>query len=460
MDTRVLHPRARPNRRPHRGNRRWRSRSRPRRHGCRPSHRPTDGGAVHRSDASSSAAHRRRRARRAALRRLLRRRIRRRTSTLPATPKGRSSSVPATPARFERSACAKNAAQRKDATSQPCPERDRTVRVRFSYHATFRNASDGLTTTRAGRGPGRPATELPAAKQHRCRSRSSRLRASARPTNGWPKRLGHGATQVGLEQGRNLTPIGGRRSMSRQTAALSCSTRRTSGFCAGVATDARGRSARDQRDHCRSLDRRGRHDLRARDDGRKGRECAAAHVRPRWTCPRRDVAVADRPSQIRIGTAGPIVHQSSSAQWMPVEVEGRPTIGVRAARWSRGRSTVARRQEGGRPPDRRRSADRTYAGRPNPAVVGRTERDRPGRSPACRAAGHRRGSRDASLHRHQRRVRSARPRSARCRSTLRTGFRELGGGALRSRASGYAGTRCISSARHRRDSSSTASTWR
>ena len=96
------------------------------------------------------------------------------------------------------------------------------------------------------------------------------------------------------------------------------------------------------------------------------------------------------------------------------------------------------------------------------AVVGRTERDRPGRSPACRAAGHRRGSRDASLrHPHtQGRVRSARPRSARGRSTLRTGFRELGGGLLRSRASGYAGIRCISSARHRRDSSSTASTWR
>ncbi len=45
-------------------------------------------------------------------------------------------------------------------------------------------------------------------------------------------------------------------------------------------------------------------------------------------------AIADRASQVRIGTSGAVVHQSSSAQWTPVDVEGQLDDDLRAAEWS------------------------------------------------------------------------------------------------------------------------------
>ncbi len=133
---------------------------------------------------------------------------------------------------------------------------------------------------------------------------------------------------------------------------------------------------------------------------------------------------------------------------------------LRADRRSRVRSAAVRRQENRDPPPRKPSARSAGRKRRRSASLARDQRDPVGRGSARGALRHRGRPGDACLHRCSETSTSSwswigEASSSASRWILRTGRRRL-----RCHASGSAGRRSTSSARHRPVSSSIASNWR
>jgi hypothetical protein len=195
----------------------------------------------------------------------------------------------------------------------------------FSYHARFRSIETGLTTSVPTGGAEAPQRSLPlgrgtdvalgAHEFRRAREADARVVEAA-----W----GTGPGEVGLEQGKNLTPLGG----------------------SAFDVEADGTVVVLDEANKRLLRWRDRRVLDAVPVGVNGTladmtigEDGTVYVLETTAnqgsnpllriFDRRGVAqstteVAGRPSQVRVGPTGPVVLQSQAAQWMPAVVGERP----------------------------------------------------------------------------------------------------------------------------------------
>jgi hypothetical protein len=195
----------------------------------------------------------------------------------------------------------------------------------FSYHAIFRTDGPGLTARLPAGGSDAPQRSLPLGRSvdialgahdfGRGRESSARVAEAA-----W----GSGPAEAGLEQGRNLTPIGGSSFDVEDdggVVVLDEANKRLLRWRGGGAPEAvplaiNGTIA----------------DMSIDDDGAvyiletaggKG-SSGLLRIFDRDGVARGTSVVAERPSQVRLGPAGPVVLQSPSAQWVPVAVGGRP----------------------------------------------------------------------------------------------------------------------------------------
>lgn len=195
----------------------------------------------------------------------------------------------------------------------------------FSYYAIFRTAAGGSVTLPAG-GPAAPQQSLPLGRSveiglgiHRFGSTSKADRRVVEVA--W----GDGSDEVGLEQGRNLTPIGGSSfdvSPAGTVSILDEAHRRLLRWQAGSTTPARVPVAING-----TLA-----DISTGDDGTTYvlESTAAPGRRPlvREFAPdghaNASAEIAERAaSQIRMGSHGPVVLEQPSAEWMPVVEDGK-----------------------------------------------------------------------------------------------------------------------------------------
>jgi len=195
----------------------------------------------------------------------------------------------------------------------------------FSYHARFQSDQTGLTTGVPAGGADAPQRSLPLGRSievalgahefGRARETDARVVEAA-----W----GTGSAEVGLEQGRNLTPLGGSAfdvEADGTVVVLDEANKRLLRWRDGRAVEAlpvtvNGTLA----------------DMTIDDDGTVYvlETTASQGLNPllrvfdRQGVAQGATAVAGRPSQVRVGPAGPVVLQSQSAQWMPAVVGERP----------------------------------------------------------------------------------------------------------------------------------------
>ena len=193
----------------------------------------------------------------------------------------------------------------------------------FSYYASFRSLATGLTTELPAGGSQAPHRSLPL--------RSSidldlgahvfghEREADARVVEAhW----GDGPAQVGLEQGRNLTPIGGSSfdlDADGSVVILDEANKRLlrwrdRGTPEAVPLAINGTIAD------LSIDADGTVYVLESTGGNAGNSLLRSF--DRTGAARGNAVVAGRPSQVRIAAAGPVVLQSASAQWLPVAVDG------------------------------------------------------------------------------------------------------------------------------------------
>lgn len=198
----------------------------------------------------------------------------------------------------------------------------------FSYYAVFRSDETGMSTTLPAGGSAAPQRSLPLGRSIEVelgahgfggeRNADARVAEAA-----W----GTGPAEAGLEQGRNLTPIGGSAFDVEEDGAV-------------VVLDEANRRLlrwREDRDKPEVVPLAINGTLADMSIGNDGTvyvlETVGPHGRALLRTFDRDgasqttSAVAERPSQVRVGPDGPVVLQSASAQWMPVAREGRP-VGV------------------------------------------------------------------------------------------------------------------------------------
>ena len=195
----------------------------------------------------------------------------------------------------------------------------------FSYYAVFRSEGAGISTTTPAGGSAAPQRSRPLGRSIDvvlgAHSFGGQREADARVAEAaW----GSGTAEVGLEQGRNLTPIGGSAFDVEEDGGVV------------VLDEANKRLLRWQRGAERPdsvpLEINGTlADMSIDKDGTVFvLETTGAHGKPllRTFAPqgtsKATIAIAGRPSQVRVGPDGPVVLQSASAQWMPAEREGQP----------------------------------------------------------------------------------------------------------------------------------------
>ena len=195
----------------------------------------------------------------------------------------------------------------------------------FSYYAVFRSEEIDMTTTLPAGGASAPQQSLPLGRAipvtlggHQFgHERDANERVAEAP---W----GTGKGEVGLEQGKNLTPIGGSSFDVEEDGAvvvLDEANQRLLRWHGGGTTPDAVPLAINGTLADMSIGNDGTvYVLESSAVGAKtllrsfGRDGAA----------RSTTAVAEIPSQVRVGPDGPVVLQSSSAQWMPTARDGRP----------------------------------------------------------------------------------------------------------------------------------------
>jgi len=200
----------------------------------------------------------------------------------------------------------------------------------FSYYAVFRSDENDVIATLPAGGSAAPQRSLPLGRSIAvalgAHSFGSEREADARVAEAaW----GTGAAEAGLEQGRNLTPIGGSAFDIEEDGTV-------------VVLDEANKRLLRWRENGEMPDAvplaiNGT--LADMSIGKDGMvyvlETAGMHGKPLLRTFGRDgaskttSAVAERPSQVRVGPDGPVVFQSPSAQWMPAAREGHP-VGVSA----------------------------------------------------------------------------------------------------------------------------------
>ncbi len=195
----------------------------------------------------------------------------------------------------------------------------------FSYYAVFRSDAIGMVTTLPEGGSEAPQRSLPLGRSVEValgpHSFGRERQADARVAEAaW----GTGGAEAGLEQGRNLTPIGASAFDVEEDGSVV------------VLDEANRRLLRWQQDgetpDVVPLEINGT--LADMSIGQDGTvyvlETTGTQGKPllrsfgRNGTPKSTSAVSGRPSQVRIGSEGPVILQSSTAQWMPVAREGRP----------------------------------------------------------------------------------------------------------------------------------------
>ncbi len=234
----------------------------------------------------------------------------------------------------------------------------------FSYYAVIRSDESDLSTTLPAGGAAAPQRSLPLARPIAIglgtHEFGNARRASARVAEAaW----GTGAGEAGLEQGRNLTPIGGSAfdiDGDGAVVVLDEANKRLLRW-----TDDRGR----RRPESTPLAINGTlADLSIAGDGTiYVLETTGPHGKPLLRTFGRDgaaqaaIAVAERPSQVRVGPGGPVLNHSASAQWSSAARDGKP-IGV---------SEQVHASESGRPlPDGREIVILRNGGEVRVALVG------------------------------------------------------------------------------------------
>ena len=205
------------------------------------------------------------------------------------------------------------------------PEAIARASTGFSYYAVFRSAETGMVTTLPAGGSAAPQRSLPLGRSTeiilrahdfgREREAGGRVAEAA-----W----GTGPAEAGLEQGKNLTPIGGSAfdiEMDGTVVVLDEANKRLLRWREGAARPDAVPLAIDGTLADMSIGKDGTvYVLETADmDGKPqlrtfGREGAS----------RSTGTVAEGTSQVRVGPDGPVLLQSSSAQWMPAAREGRP----------------------------------------------------------------------------------------------------------------------------------------
>jgi len=208
------------------------------------------------------------------------------------------------------------------------PESIAQASTGFSYYAVFRSDETGMDTTLPAGGSAAPQRGLPLGRSIEvalgAHSFGSEREADARVAEAaW----GTGAAEAGLEQGRNLTPIGGSAFDIEEDGTVV------------VLDEAKKRLLRwrENGEMAEAVPLAINGTLADMSIGKDGMvyvlETASMHGKPVLRTFDRDgasqttSAVAERPSQVRVGPDGPVVLQSPSAQWMPAAREGRP-VGV------------------------------------------------------------------------------------------------------------------------------------
>ena len=208
------------------------------------------------------------------------------------------------------------------------PESIAQASTGFSYYAVFRSNETGMAATLPAGGSAAPQRSLPLGRSIEvalgAHSFGREREADARVAEAaW----GVGPAEVGLEQGRNLTPIGGSAFDIEEDGTV-------------VVLDEANKRLLRWRENGEMPDavplaiNGTLADMSIAKDGTVYvLETAGMHGKPLLRTFNRDgagettSAVAERPSQVRVGPEGPVVLQSSSAQWMPAAREGR-AVGV------------------------------------------------------------------------------------------------------------------------------------
>lgn len=195
----------------------------------------------------------------------------------------------------------------------------------FSYHATFRSDETGLTTTVPAGGADAPQRSLPLGRSIGVELAAHEFgRASEPDARVVEAAWGTGTAEVGLEQGGNLTPIGGAAfdvEADGTVVVLDEANKRLLRWRDGRAPEAVPVAVNGTLADM-TIDEDGNAYVLETTAGQGS--SSLMRVFDRLGVAQGASAVAGRPSQVRIGPAGPVVFQSPSAQWMPAAVGGRP----------------------------------------------------------------------------------------------------------------------------------------
>lgn len=205
------------------------------------------------------------------------------------------------------------------------PDALRTSPTGFSYYAVFR-APGGETVTHPAGGAAAPQRSVPldgvpAIDLGTHRFGQTRAAAARVAEASW----GAGPGQVGLEQGRNLPPIGGASfdvDRSGAVHVLDEANRRLLRWRPGARTPESIPLAINGTIADLAVGEDGAlHVLETVGDGRA--QPLLRTFGPDGTA-RAQTAVAERGAQVRLGPDGPLVLQQPSGQWMPAAIGGRP----------------------------------------------------------------------------------------------------------------------------------------